>query len=311
MSNYEVNKELKQSFILESEKASAPSTIITIKTVLKAIENIENENNRDCYDFTKEELINAVKELGVKTKSSIWTYTSLLLKYIKYAQSKGKNVDENIFTITIDDFEDVVNKQVNKYITREELYEFVAKMKNPQDQMMFILLFEGVMGDGYDHLRLLKEEDINLETGVITLPNKNITVTDERSLMIIKAGLAQQEYTKVNRVGQWNDFAFNPLNKYAIKKVISRKDRAALTPFLDNRIKNKIRELCQMADRRDITGMVIYQSGLAERIKNYFADEKSANAISNADIEYYCIHHLERGKAHDIKRVCQAVYGGR
>lgn len=305
---YTRDMKLKQNFITESEKTSASTTVVTIKTVLKNIDRIESELDKSCYTFSKNELIQAVKDMGVKTKSSVWTYVSLTLKYVAFAESNGIEVDKELYDITISDFEDVVKKQEKKYITREQLFEFTSTLRNPQDQMLFVLLFEGVMGDGYDYLRLLKEKDINLETGEITLPNKTIKVTNKESLAIIRAGLGAKEYWNLSRIGQLNRFEINPANDYVIKKVRTKKDNLALDPMLDNRIKNKIREVCQITDRRELTGMVIYQSGLAERIKNFYSDKK-INQITHADIEAYCKKHFERGTASDIKRVFQAIYG--
>lgn len=307
MRMFKVDKELKEKYIAESEKTSAATTVVIVKTVLNKIDVIEKEYNKSIYELSKNEFIQAIKDMGIKTKASVWTYVSLSLKYIAFAEAEGKSVDKEIYETTIDDFEDITNIQKQKYINRKELYDFVAQLKNPQDQMMFVLLFEGVMGDGYNHLRLLKEKDINFETGEITLPNKTIKIKHKESLMIIKAGLNAKEYWSISRTGEENVFYFNPQNEYVIKKMITKKDSLAIDPMLDNRIKNKIREICQIADRRELTGMVIYQSGLAERVRNFYSDKK-VNFITYADIEAYCNQHLERGKASDIRRICQSIY---
>lgn len=305
---YARDKDLKEKFIVESENTNAATTVVAIKTVLKNIDKIEREINKSCYELNKSELIQAIKDMGVKTKSSVWTYASLVLKYISFVESTGIEIDKEVYEITISDFEDLIKQQEEKYITRQELFDFIAVLKNPQDKMLFVLLYEGVMGDKYDYLRLLKESDINLETGEIKLPNKVVKVTDKVSLAIIKAGLETKEYWNLSRIGEWNMFEINPANEYVIKKVRSKKDNLALDPMLDNRIKNKIREIGQITNRRELTGMVIYQSGLAERVRKHYADKKVSN-ITHADIEAYCKQYFERGKAFDIKRVCQAIYG--
>lgn len=314
--------ELKEEFIqaLES-KFSDAITYVAKSLLLTKIESVEIELGKDFYNFTQDEIKNMLREFRAKSVGSLNTYWSILCKYLIFAYDKRDNVDLSIVKmLSSKDLESFVNKVAEKdrFITREELHQMLLRSINPQDQAIFVLLFEGVCGKDYEEILNLQMIDVDLETGTIRTPRKDIVIKDSKSLFIIEEAMMQQFYFVDNMME--TVMAINPKNSYVIKKLACRvqgevtdirninfKAGTGLEPITANRLKVKIQTLNKVLEKQHLTGKTIYNSGLAERFLQHFGYGVNPSEVSNETIKEFLQTEKENISPANLRVIAKSI----
>jgi hypothetical protein len=159
-----------------------------------------------------DELDTLLKGLAAKSLQSIYTQLSIITKYIDFSIQNGYSQTGINFGYNFsggDVLGEYVSKAVedNKYITYEQFKEIVDFCNNPQDSVIFELLYYGVNGEACEEIINLKETDIQGNT--LNLLNKiekgNVTEVIQRQVMVpdrvidsIEDAKSQTEYYKEN-----------------------------------------------------------------------------------------------------------------
>ena len=164
------------------------STRASVSTVLNRIEKYEERLEKDCCDFTKEEVLAFYKEYNTSSVVSISNMNSQYKTYTEWCCEKGYTKTNSYAELTIYDWEKCTTKE-SEIITREDLLNlfkgFTGKISNPCDQFLCLALFEGICGTKMSELVFLtmsdfKGNEVHLNSGrVLTVSDKLLQLAQE------------------------------------------------------------------------------------------------------------------------------------
>ncbi len=195
------NSFIKTVFIKHQYKKAYKDAISTFDR----ISIMEETYNKDIAEFSKSEIIQTLISIKAPTIDALAKVKSTITQYTVWAsENKYFPQNDSIYQISRTELLKYLdsNAIVNGYIkSRDELYDVCKKLKNPVDQAILVLLFEGLNGDGMKEIRLLKKEDINFNDRQILIrgtSKRYITNVDTRSLDILKKAIETDDYDNKN-----------------------------------------------------------------------------------------------------------------
>lgn len=304
---FKVDNELKQMFIEDMELLSSEAMMNLVRNVMKKIDNYERVVGRTIYTFTIEMYKDILGDFRASSVSTLNSYFSVIKKYVEFSLDKRDGVNLDYRIISSQEMEKLVNKVAHddRYITREELMKVISNAINQQDMAIFILLFEGVRGKDYENIRFLKTKDVDFETGLLHLQDKDIVIEDKFSLSIIEEATKQTEYVKYLHGAKAlaSYYQINPKNEYVIKKLMYNSD--GLEPIASHRLKVKLNELASDMGREHLTGTTVYNSGLAERLLKTF--NRHPDDISDKEIKAFLEERKEKIPCANLRRIARYI----
>ncbi|MEM5009357.1 hypothetical protein WKH57_01420 [Niallia taxi] len=167
------NQKLKEDFLNEVYPDSEGSKH-NIFYLFRKISAYEFSENRDIYDFTREEIRDVLEEIRPFSMSDAKRKTNYLKMYISWTIEKGIRdgninpllaADDNFYSSTLD-------TKRKLYFTIDEFEDILENVPNAQDQAMLSLMFYGIIGEEFKELTHLTYYDIDWNTGVITIKNR-------------------------------------------------------------------------------------------------------------------------------------------
>jgi integrase len=238
------NEELKFEFI-DSIKESY---LATCKNVFNKSSFLENELNKDIYEFTIDELAKLMISLTSKSLHSSRNRNYVLHRYLDFNKNSRKDRTNPLVLVDANWHEQFIkgSKDERGLITEQDLDEIIAKSVNAQDSVIYRLLFEGVCGEECCELRNLKKDDINWRTRTLTLyddeKGKRQIQVSEKCIKLLEEAAAQKEYELSN--GESTRTQQKPLfdNDYVIRTTV-RKDNDPIERCSYTILRNRIRNL--------------------------------------------------------------------
>lgn len=137
-------EEFIENALSENEKSLA-------NPVFARSKDLENSFEKDLYDFTSNEIELLLFSFNSANIATINTYVNILRKYTDYAISNGRKTSNiNLYrTFRYNDFGKYLAKHKLKYFEREDFFNIIDGLYNPQDYATCLALFDGVAGVDY------------------------------------------------------------------------------------------------------------------------------------------------------------------
>jgi site-specific recombinase XerD len=200
------NQTLKKRFVANYNDRTAKTYLADLTRMSVA----EERNNKDMFNFSIEQIDEALKGIQFKKKSSIERTVSTCRMYSEWANQNGFvpakiNLWEIFTTEKLDQY--IWHYALkNSFITREELFaEIISEIVNPVDYIPILLVFEGIYGQKMEEVLNLKYSDIDFNTGRLRLTRddgslRDITIEDERVLNLLEDAESDLVYYKNNGI---------------------------------------------------------------------------------------------------------------
>lgn len=149
------NKEQKETFIKEYLRSKVVAET-SLYAVFKKTEDFEEKLNKDVSKFTRDEILDMLAKFKAKSINSLLNYTIVLKHYSRFVFGEvGTNAYESIGKA---DVADMVDKDANILLTREELDDVEVQLLNWVDKAIVELLWEGVSGKNMNDIYSVTEE---------------------------------------------------------------------------------------------------------------------------------------------------------
>ncbi len=225
--------------------------------------------NKDIYDFSTEELLNAYRGFGASKLSSLRSSHSLINKYVLFAHNQKMSMLPTPSTqnINTQDLRDCLNKRklYGKYITRREYQKMIMQFRNSQDRALFILIFnKGIMGKDFSDIIDLQKEDFDYEQGVLNVKGKYIQLDDIEKELISDA-IYENVYDNYTDVRHTT--ADISASDYIIRPLITRTTKVADGDQIKpSALRIRIKKLAREFGYNDISGTTLYVSGIVNRM---------------------------------------------
>lgn len=166
------NEEQKNMYL----KGMSRNTKSAYLRILSRAKTLEEQLNKDLYDFNIYEIENLMYYLNPKTLNSATSSISIIQNYIRWAIEQDLRSDNlnPLDAVFGDDFIKKFIDTSNKVIfSEEEIKNIVGGLVNFQDSAIVVAIFEGILGKYCSELLNLTWKDIDLEKREILLKNDN------------------------------------------------------------------------------------------------------------------------------------------
>ncbi|WP_068617017.1 phage lytic cycle repressor MrpR family protein [Paenibacillus tuaregi] len=164
------NEEQKTRYL----KGLTERTYIVYSRILKRASYIEEQLNKDLYDFNIAEIEQFMNFLAPTTMTSSNDALSIIRAYIRWAIQEDLRKDNvnPLETVMSDSFiRKFVDTSVKMFFTKREIERLTGGLVNFQDSALVQCLFEGIMGNGYSEILNILKKDIDRDSNNLMVRN--------------------------------------------------------------------------------------------------------------------------------------------
>jgi len=260
------NTKFKEKYLEKIKANYSKSTYGNTRNLLVVAKFYEDLFKKDLYDFKLSEMTDMLKGMRTRTKNSLKQKISVYKTYIDIAISEGVTLNNanTMDAILPKDYDSLIDAHANKerYITRDELYTDLSGLNNVSDQLLFMLLFDGVMGENYINLTNIKMSDINPHTREVKLFDGTTTKLSELTYNMCIDAYEEDTYESYGDTGLIRPVK---LNEYLLRSPI-RKKGTEDEPLTASALRTRIDLFKKLLGIAGLTGRSIYLSGVAQRL---------------------------------------------
>ena len=150
----------------------------SLYSLLRKTEPFEERNNKDCSQFTKQEILCMYKEFKAKSVYVLLNYNVILKAYCAWRRYYHKDKTTEAYeNITIDLLKPCVPEDSNKFLSREDITGIEERLYNWTDKAIVECLWEGISGPSMLDL-------VNLSTHMVDKKEKSIYFPDGRIVQL-------------------------------------------------------------------------------------------------------------------------------
>lgn len=186
--------EVKEGFIKDYMRSRVVAQT-SLYSLFRKTEPFEEKYNKDCSQFTTEEILTMYKEFKSKSVYVLLNYNSILKAYCawkKYYQKE--NIAHAYEKIDIEQLKPCVPINKHKFLSRQEVIEIEDQLYNFTDKAIVECLFEGLSGPSMIDLVSLNVKMIDHDTKELYLPDKRIIQLTDRLYKLLMKAFDEQEY---------------------------------------------------------------------------------------------------------------------
>lgn len=185
-------KETKEGFIRDYMKSRVVAKT-SLYSLFKKTAPFEEQLDKDCSQFTEEEILHMYKEFRARSKFTVFNYNAILKAYCAWVQYyHGLQNDIAYNNITTDMIAPLIPKDANKLLSREEITEIEDQLYNYADKAVVELLFIGVAGKNMEDIYAVTSECVQGDALVV---NGKTFPMSERLKELLPKALAETEAT--------------------------------------------------------------------------------------------------------------------
>ena len=177
-----LNKEQKETFIKEYLRSKVIAET-SLYAIFKKTEDFEEKLNKDVSKFTRDEILDMLAKFKAKSINSLLNYTIVLKHYSRFVFGVvGTNAYESIGKA---DVADMVDKNANILLTRDELDDVEVQLLNWVDKAIIELLWNGVAGKNMEDIYSVSEDCV--QGNILRVNEKEFPMTDRLRELLPKA----------------------------------------------------------------------------------------------------------------------------
>lgn len=176
------NEAQKEIFIKEYLRSKVVAET-SLYAIFKKTEDFEEKLNKDVSKFTRDEILDMLAKFKAKSINSLLNYTIVLKHYSRFVfGAVGTNAYESIGKA---DVSDMVDKNANILLTREELDDVEVQLLNWVDKAIIELLWNGVAGKNMEDIYSVSEDCV--QGNILRVNEKEFPMTDRLRELLPKA----------------------------------------------------------------------------------------------------------------------------
>lgn len=184
----------KESFIEDyMERRTVAET--SLRSLFKKTEQYEKKNNKDCSQFTQEEVLAMYKGFKAKSSDVLLNYNTILKAYNQWQLENRYKGSCNVYEkISQDLLEPLVPEEATKLLTREDVYEIEDQLQNWTDKAIVECLWEGLSGNSMLDLVSINSENVDPVNKTITFFDGRTFALTDRLLDFLLRAFDEMEY---------------------------------------------------------------------------------------------------------------------
>lgn len=291
------NLEQKEMYL----KNLGTNTRATYYRILNRAKPLEEQFEKDLYNFNIHEIESLMNYLNPKTFNSSFSSISVIQSYIRWAIEQDLRID-NLNPLDAIFGDEFVRKFIdtnNKMIfSEEEIRNIVGGLVNYQDSVIIQCLFEGIMGKKYSEILNLKISDVNFVKNEIKLINdisetevsERIIQLDEGSNLPKMLELATNELIYYKNNGSVDPKAKSDRNSlvdngFVLKVVLMNTKIEANKPADQHLILRRLKKVAEWFNEPHLNAINIRNSGMLKMARDLYWSE---GELGSNQIERIC-----------------------
>lgn len=156
------NSDIKFQYINEKNKSEP---IAYLMRLFNKSMTYETQLDKDISNFNHDEILNFYKGMNSSSINTLIAFNSYLSAYTIWAINKKyvKDNQNHFLEININEMKDSLNQEnfEQKYVTKDQIYNWCFNLQNSRDRFIILSLFEGLKGKDYCEITSLKKSDID------------------------------------------------------------------------------------------------------------------------------------------------------
>jgi integrase len=197
------NPEIKEKYLskFESEETQTQNTI---RHILRKAYIMEESRQRDLYDFNIEEVGNVIKNyVNPRNKTVAKSTIRFISSYISYCCDIGlrENGINPLDEMTKDEewVSSLVDMTKKIHYSDDEFLNLVRQLENEQDKAMLTLMFEGIIGQSFSQLTVIKYDDIDWKNNKVYVEERNESIeVNKDCIEFIELAFKETSYKTYN-----------------------------------------------------------------------------------------------------------------
>jgi integrase len=214
------SSDIKEEFLSKYNNEDTKTTYINI---FRKIKGIEEHRGYDLYDFSIEDIKEAMENIKPLTKASARAAGSIIVAYINWAakyRESNINIIQGLKPSWFEEF--TIEREL--YISETTMNEMLGRLVNAQDRVLVKLLFLSV--NGYQHSEILNLTKNDIKGNILSLKDdrkgeRELTI-DKDTIETIKSALRQEDYVPKNGSGKRSSESKLIENDYVVRGIARR-----------------------------------------------------------------------------------------
>ena len=188
------NENMKEGFIKDYMRSRVVAQT-SLYSLFRKVEPYECSLNKDCSEFSVEEILKMYKEFEARSHNVLLNYNVILKAYCSWKRHyHGLENDIAYENITTDMARALIPDDAKKVLSREEVTEIEEQLYNFTDQAIIEALFEGLSGNSMRDLTCVELSMIDQNAKQLVLPDGRVfDLTDRLCTLLVNACL-EEEY---------------------------------------------------------------------------------------------------------------------
>ena len=270
---FEYRDDVKKTFLLMVNKNSpAKTTKLYLSVLVNVLNEAEKINRREWMNFTSEMVDTAFVEIQSKSIISLQSYLSIIKHYLTYTTPQTDEAKLGyLYTLDMDkealkSYTNTIGEQY-RYVTPEELDDIIEnRTADPLCKSLFVLLYLGVKGKGFSEICSIMDDDINLQTGEITVDGKTLCVIPQKYIKYFEEAMNQMIYIRYDSNGEiLSTSSVNTSAPYFLKRRVGKSTDCDAAPDA-SLVSNTLMDAKKSIKNPYITPVSLYLSGEAYRL---------------------------------------------
>lgn len=186
--------EMKEGFIKDYMRSRVVAKT-SLYSLFRKVEPFENKLDKDCSQFTTEDVLHIYKEFNAKSVYVLMNYNTILKAYCAWRKHYHGLENQIAYEeITIDLLKPLIPKNANTVLSREEITDIEDQAYNWTDKAIVECLWEGLSGNSMRDLVGIEKGMINDKEKQLHLPDGRIFDLTDRLYQLLINALNETEY---------------------------------------------------------------------------------------------------------------------
>lgn len=285
------NSNFKEAYI--SERASRNVNIDTyLRNWFEKTESLEEEYEKDLYDWTTRQILSFYKELYTPSLETIRVLNAQFERYVDFALANNVVVDcQNHFAeINNDALATCVNWGLadKKIFTRKQLLKIAENgTSNPCEEYLLLAIFEGICGKHFTDIANLTAD--NFHDGEVFLPSGKHFPVSKELLIAMNKSVNEYTYYAYTKNGDLDERQYKAGDPKVIKEMFNT---YATGEYADQkRVYNRLVRIAAANNLPGLTSKALLESGRIDLISRLMTENNTDDVteiikVHRKQIEY-------------------------
>ena len=186
--------EMKEGFIKDYMRSRVVART-SLYSLFRKVEPFEKEKDKDCSQFNEQEILSMYTDFKAKSVYVLLSYNTILKAYCAWRRYYNKeSVTESYNNINIELLKPCVPKDINKFLSREEITEIEDQLYNWTDKAILECLWEGISGPSMNDLVRIDKDMVNVKEKELYFSDGRVIQLTERLCEFLTKAFNETEY---------------------------------------------------------------------------------------------------------------------